>query len=298
MPDDSPTPPDETYPLVLTARQRSVLVDETQLAEHLKQRFRDQPNPRKGVPLTGDELIQIGDGAFAILDQARGAEARVFSEILNRINDALDDLEARAIAAQRALLPLTNKVYQIKVTLRAIEPRIWRRFLILDGTLADLHDAIQDIMGWEDAHLHEFNIDKRRFGIPEDDGGLGVFFDVPDIEDEGAVLISQFAPSGRKQTKIMYTYDFGDDWEHDVVIEKVLDPDPALTYPICIEGARACPPEDCGGPWGYAVFVEAVTVPEHPSHEERLEWVGIAFDPEEFSVEKTNANIQNRRPAS
>jgi Plasmid pRiA4b ORF-3-like protein. len=93
-----------------------------------------------------------------------------------------------------------------------------------------------------------------------------------------------FAP----KDKFRYVYDFGDDWRHDIVVEKVLDPDEGIKYPVCIGGKRNCPPEDVGGPWGYEDFLEAIQDPQHPEHESMLEWVGGSFDPEEFSIDEVN----------
>jgi hypothetical protein len=93
-----------------------------------------------------------------------------------------------------------------------------------------------------------------------------------------------FAP----KDKFRYVYDFGDNWRHDIVVEKVLDPEEGVKYPVCIGGKRNCPPEDVGGPWGYDDFLEAIQDPQHPEHESMLEWVGGSFDPEEFSIDEVN----------
>jgi hypothetical protein len=112
-----------------------------------------------------------------------------------------------------------------------------------------------------------------------------------ETEDEEDILISQVAEMGRK-VRFTYEYDFGDGWQHEVALEKTLEPEPKVKYPKCVEGARACPPEDCGGIWGYADFLEAIADPKHENHREVKEWVGGKFDPEKFSVEVVNKGLR------
>jgi hypothetical protein len=179
-------------------------------------------------------------------------------------------------------------VYQLKITLRDIRPPIWRRVQVKDCTLAKLHDVIQASMGWADYHLHTFDIGREQYGDPrqwEDDLGVD-----PEVGNEGKVRLSQLVAQGVK--KFGYTYDMGDNWEHTIQVEKVLDAEPGVRYPRCVAGKRACPPEDCGGPWGYADFVEAIQEPDHERHEELLEWVGGDFDPEAFDIEAVNEELR------
>jgi hypothetical protein len=171
------------------------------------------------------------------------------------------------------------QVYQLKITLKNIRPPIWRRVQVKDCTLGALHNIIQTCMGWDGYHLHAFEIGGEQYGEPDPDGMM-------DIRNEARVRLSRFAGQGVK--KFTYTYDFGDGWDHTIQIEKILPVEAGVRYPRCTAGKRACPPEDCGGPWGYADFVEAILDPEHEEHEELLEWVGGEFDPEEFSVEEVN----------
>jgi hypothetical protein len=179
--------------------------------------------------------------------------------------------------------PKTDEVYQLKITLLNVEPTIWRRIQIRDCTLADLHYLIQAAMGWENAHLYEFQINRKRYSEPmEEDGGFGV----DDVEDAAGMLLSEFVPEGRKQLKFKYWYDFGDDWWHEIRLEKRVTPDAKVEYPICREGEGACPPEDCGGPWGYLDKLEALADKDHPYHEEIAEWMGSDFDPTAFDPKK------------
>ena len=190
--------------------------------------------------------------------------------------------------AKRTWAP--QEIYQIKVTLLGTSPPIWRRLLVPAGvTLEQLHDVLQAAMGWEDCHMHEFSKGDRRLGPPNPGDRL---MWAPDVEDEGTV--SLFSVLGRVGAKMLYTYDFGDDWEHGIVLEKRLALDPDLSYPVCTGGQRACPPEDCGGIWGFHDLLNAISDPNHEQHEELLDWVGEEFDPQAFSVDEVNRRLMPR----
>ena len=180
------------------------------------------------------------------------------------------------------------QVYQLKITLRDIKPPVWRRVQVKDCSLVKLHDIIQTCMGWDDYHLHEFEIGGERYGDPRqwpDDFGGDL-----EVGNEGKVKLSQLAAGGIK--KFSYVYDMGDNWDHTIQIEKVLPAEAGVRYPRCIAGQRACPPEDCGGPWGYGDFLEAIQDPRHGRHEELLEWVGGEFDAEAFDAEAVNEELR------
>jgi hypothetical protein len=175
-----------------------------------------------------------------------------------------------------------SQIYQFKISLLGIRPQIWRRIEVPETyTFWDLHVAIQDAMGWLDYHLHQFEIPKSetqqpdRIGIPdeewEDDQELLAGWDTP--------IDSYFS---LKNPIAVYTYDFGDGWEHEVRLEAIAEREPRRKYPRCLEGARACPPEDVGGVYGYRDFLKAIKNPKHPEHQELLEWAGESFDPERF----------------
>ncbi len=175
-------------------------------------------------------------------------------------------------------------VYQIKVTLKGSKPPIWRRIQVTsDTSLYELHHILQVVMGWENYHLHQFTIGGTYFGEPHPDYGF-------EMEDEAPVQLHQVV-SGVK-TKFVYEYDFGDSWEHNILIEKILPLEAGQHYPLCLTGRRACPPEDCGGIWGYAYFLEAIQSPDHPEHEDMLEWVGGDFDPEAFDLDEINRELK------
>lgn len=175
-------------------------------------------------------------------------------------------------------------VYQFKISLKGIKPSIWRRIQV-PGTYSfwDFHVAIQDVFGWLDYHLHHFEIInpktsiKEEIGIPADEG-----WEEMDILPGWELKISRYFSENNK--KANYLYDYGDCWEHNVQLEKILSRNPNSNYPICVAGKRACPPEDCGGTSGYADFLEIIMNPSHEQYEEILDWVGGHFDPEHFNI--------------
>jgi hypothetical protein len=174
-----------------------------------------------------------------------------------------------------------------KITLKDIRPPIWRRVQVRsDATLAQLHWVIQISLGWTNSHLHFFNIQGIEYGVPMPE------FDVDGMEvrDEQTVKLSKIIPG--EKFKFSYLYDFGDSWEHEILVEKVLEFDSTFDYPNCITGKRACPPEDCSGVWGYQNFLEVIQDPDHPEHEEMLEWVGGFFDPEDPDLEDVNPQLK------
>ncbi len=169
-----------------------------------------------------------------------------------------------------------SKIFQWKVQLREVRPPVWRRLQVPgDMRLDELHAVVQVAMGWLDCHLHEFEVDGVRYGVPDDDWGF------EEVRDEARVKLFRVAGEG---TRLRYAYDFGDDWKHDIVVEQVLSPEPGVRYPRCLAGRRACPPEDVGGSWGYGDFLAAMADPDHEEHEHYLDWVGGAFNPDEFDV--------------
>jgi hypothetical protein len=180
-----------------------------------------------------------------------------------------------------------ERIYQLKITLKGSKPPIWRRIEVADTvTLARLHQILQVTMGWSDYHLHQFVIEGISYGVPDPD-------DEQEVRDGRKVKLNQLL-SASKQT-LVYEYDFGDGWEHQVVLEKAITPEPDVIYPRCTAGKRACPPEDCGGIWGYVSFLEAIADANHPEHDESLEWVGGSFDPEQFDSEEVNQELRRAR---
>ena len=177
-----------------------------------------------------------------------------------------------------------ESIVSLKVTLKGTKQPVWRRLLVPGSmTLGALSKVILTAMGWDGDHLHAFNVDGRRYGDPAM---------TDHVADENRVTLNGVVKSGVK--RFGYDYDFGDGWEHIVAIEKTLAPVPGQAYPACVDGKRNCPPEDCGGVWGYAEILEMLADPAHPGREERLEWLGDEFDPEEFDAAIADARLGAR----
>jgi hypothetical protein len=176
-------------------------------------------------------------------------------------------------------------MYQLKVTLLGTKPPIWRRLLVRgDINLGLLHAVLQAAMGWTNSHLHSFVVGQRRFADPLSSEDA---FDGSPDEDENKTLLGDIVPHAKGD--FHYEYDFGDSWQHRVLVEKVIEPkDGDKILARCLDGARNCPPEDCGGIWGYSELLKAINDPKHAEHESMLEWIGGDFDPESFDADKIN----------
>lgn len=182
--------------------------------------------------------------------------------------------------------PVASSFYQLRVTLKYLKPAIWRGLLVPDtATLAQLHRCLQITMGWSDSHMHAFQVAKARYGMPDRE-----WEDVnPTLNEKQFTLV---AVLGRTVKKFAYLYDFGDGWEHEVRVEKLLPAIDQPPYPRCTAGANACPPDDLGGVPRYCDFVAAVLNPKHPEHEELLQWCGGRFDPFAFDINQVNAQLK------
>jgi hypothetical protein len=167
--------------------------------------------------------------------------------------------------------PHSYDIYQLKIT---------------DLTLADIHGIIQAVMEWDDSHLHSFSIGDRRFSAPDPDDPMAA--DLGFLEERKARLSKVLGEAGAKAE---YNYDFGDDWLHRIVVEKVLPPAPEAAYPVCTGGKLNGPPEDCGGVYGYYHLLDAIADPEYEDHEDLLEWTDGGYDPEAFSLDEINLRL-------
>jgi hypothetical protein len=170
-------------------------------------------------------------------------------------------------------------VFQFKITLLGAKPPIWRRIQVKDCTLDKLHEHIQTAMGWTNSHLHHFKLGEQLYGDPE---LMQESFEELGYADSTTTKLSDLISPNAKKFRFVYEYDFGDSWEHEVLFEKASSVDSKTKYPLCLEGKRACPPDDCGGVWGYPDFLKAISDEGDERHEELLEWIGGSFDPEEF----------------
>jgi hypothetical protein len=269
---------------LLTAAQRKVVADLLPtLADRLKL---DEKNPRT-ISFTSKELESIRDKAEAARPHAQNGMIRnSLRHVVEAVTKALE--EAEGIGS----IPVSERLYQFKITLLESNPQIWRRIQVKDCTLDKLHERIQTAMGWTNSHLHQFEVDGERYGDPEllDDG-----FEDFECVDSTVTKISKIVPKDGKRCQFLYEYDFGDGWEHEVMFEGCLIAEKGARYPVCVEGERNCPPEDVGGVWGYAEFLEAIANPKHEEHDRMLEWAG-EFDPEEFDAGETTKTMRRGLP--
>ena len=183
-------------------------------------------------------------------------------------------------------------VYRFKIVLQDSDPAIWRRMETKDVALGQLHGLIQTAMGWTNSHLHQFEIAGSRYTDPR--------FMMDDLDDFGAIdysglRVSDLVAQHGAKLRMGYEYDFGDGWQHEVVLEKVTESEPGIRFPRCLDGERACPPEDVGGVYGFADYVEAITNPSHSEHDDYLEWHG-PFDPTEFDAAKATRRMRKGLP--
>jgi hypothetical protein len=215
------------------------------------------------------------------LEAGRECVCSLFAESLDSVRGKMIQ-RADSIEKDRPVPSRSGIVHQFLVVLNETVPLVWRRIQVPeDYSFWDLHVAIQDSMGWLDYHLHQFVVfhppsgDLEYIGIPDEDD-----FDDPPVTPGWEVRISDFFIE--EIPPATYLYDFGDNWRHTIVYEGVWPVEPAVSYPVCIAGARACPPEDCGGVRGYTEFLDAVLDPTHALCDDLIELVDGPFDPDEF----------------
>lgn len=178
-----------------------------------------------------------------------------------------------------------SDVFELRVELAVIEPPIWRRLLVrADITLPDLHQVLQSAMPWQDCHLHQFLDGDRCYMARSPDGDKS-----PGEIDERGVPFSRLLD--RVGKTCLYEYAFGDGWEHRIRLESIRQLQPGETSPACLDGARACPPEDCGGPLGYQDLLEAVAGGRSTRHKDLREWIGGSFDAKRFDRAAVNRTL-------
>jgi len=185
---------------------------------------------------------------------------------------------------------MTKKIYQIQIALKGSKPKIWRRILVpSDILLFDFHKIIQTTMGWTNSHLHQFIKDRTFYTrkMADDD-----FWGEMNNIDYSKIIISDLLK--KEKDKIIYEYDFGDGWEHDIVLEKIETNVKDKYIPTCLTGKNNCPPEDCGGIWGYSDMLEILKHPDHEEYEESIEWIGEEFDPKYFDKAEINEMLKTK----
>jgi hypothetical protein len=177
-----------------------------------------------------------------------------------------------------------TKIFEIEIVLEDVQPRVRRRVQVPgEVSVAVLHEVVQAVVGWTNSHLHEFEIDGRRYGIPDPD------WDDQNVVDEAKGKLFRLVRQG---DRFSYLYDFGDNWTHQLTVENIVSPEPGVRYPRCVAGQGACPPEDVGGPWSYEEFQSVLADPSHPEHDERLEWAGGPFDPHRFNPDEADRALE------
>jgi hypothetical protein len=277
--------PEPRFPLPLTHAQRTVVAE---LAPELTARLRLAEADQKTIPLTAAELTVIRDKAGQAGPHAgNGTKRNSLRHVTHLAATVLDRFSG--IGA----IPVSVRLYQLKVTLLDITPAIWRRIQVKDGTLDKLHERIQTAMGWTNSHLHHFRVGEQLYGDPLLTGNN---FIEMGYADSTAVRLGDIVPKAGTRFAFEYEYDFGDGWRHEVVFEGCVRAEPGRKYPVCVEGGRNCPPEDVGGTPGYAEFLDAIAEPDHERHHEFRTWVGGAFDPEAFAPETVTRRMQRGLP--
>lgn len=185
---------------------------------------------------------------------------------------------------------MATKIYQIQIALKGSKPKIWRRILVpSDLLLSEFHKVIQTSMGWTNSHLHQFVKNRTYYAMksPDDD----TWGEMNNVDYEKLRICDLLKTENEK---IGYEYDFGDGWEHEILLEKIMPSEEAFRYPICLTGKNNCPPEDCGGVWGYAEMLDILKNPKHEEYENYREWLGDAFDPKRFDAEEVNELLKSK----
>jgi hypothetical protein len=183
---------------------------------------------------------------------------------------------------------MSTKIARIKIELEHIAPLIWRRVDVsLTTNLRALHEIIQAVMPWENYHLYKFAIGERVYGEPDPEDAVWG----RKIYQAKGMRLGTLVERG--VSELLYTYDFGDDWQHRVIVEEVLDAQPGTDYPTFIDGERTAPPEDVGGPPGFMDFVEAMAKPRHPQRKDLVRWYGGPFNPVDFGADRIAESIRS-----
>jgi hypothetical protein len=278
----------------LSPAQRDVLLTAPGVSQPVKAKLAKTKATFTHAEVAG--MIQaLLEGAQGSDGQQQGAFLLVAKHLLERSLEETTGLATKAAAKNKE--PKTKipagMVFQFKITLKEIKPPIWRRIQTKDCTLDKLHEHIQTAMGWTNSHLHQFKIGDDIYGDPE--LLLEGFEDDPEIVNSLDTRVSEVVPADGKRFRFDYEYDFGDGWEHEIVFEGCLRAEKGVRYPVCVEGARACPPEDVGGPHGYAEYLATLSDPDHEEWEESSDWRGPCR-PEKFDVKAATKAMRKGLP--
>lgn len=274
-----------SYLLKLTDLQRKSLIESTEINHRIKVRLKKLQAGTQAFAVARAELDHLNDEIGAAIVDARSPHKRRLQAVKQKIEDLFeaDRRRQRGRATTWVYEPepmSSGMLYQFKINLLDLKPTVWRRIQVPNCDLGQFHRFLQAAMGWQNSHLHRFEIEGEQFGpaSPLD------FDPLDDMGDEEEYELSRLLPkSGRQKVVWLYEYDFGDGWQHEILFEGVQEQGSKAKSLACLEGERACPPEDCGGPWGYPEYLAAIADPKHEQHKELLEWRG-PFDPEAFDA--------------
>ena len=266
--------------LSLDRLEREIVAQLPAITSSLKKKLAKSDS--KFTVLDCGEII-FASSQFLTEDEPVGGLALLFivDKVMNKMIEILEPPPTKNTRNPK----LTDKIYQFKITLIDSEPLVWRRIQVQDCTLDKLHEHIQTAMGWSNTHLHLFRIKGREYGDPD-------LLDDPCSLDSKKTNLSKILPKSSKRFIFKYLYDFGDAWDHEVLFEGNPPVDAKAKYPLCLEGEKACPPEDCGGVWGYTNFLEAINDPNHEEHINMMEWIGRKFDPNKFDPKQATKEMK------
>lgn len=257
------------------------------------------PKLRKKVLKKDTEftVAEVASMTMGVADSLLDAEPIQQLTLLMVAKSLMASLQEHIVGSEAAVrvnaTKATGRLLQFKITLKESQPPVWRHIQVKDCTLDKLHEHIQTAMGWTNSHLHHFRVGKHLYGDPD---LMQENFDDMDYRDSTTTMVSDILPKSGKRFRFQYEYDFGDSWHHEVLFEGEIPPEAGKQYPLCVEGERACPPEDVGGVWGYQEFVEAMADPGHERHDELREWVGGKFDTEAFNAKKATKAMRKGLP--
>jgi hypothetical protein len=288
-----------TFPLRLTDQQREALVRTTDLPPEITKRIEAAPNGPQVIEFTKQELDRLDAELIDAQGRTKHPDTARIVAMHKKVNDLLETLldhpEVSGVRRQRPA-DEADRIFQFKVTLLQITPPIWRRIQVEDCTLEDLSDYVQIAMGWDGWHMHEFVVNGQKYGPADEDGYCA---DV-DVMDEYETRLSELLPKTAKRVRWSYVYDFGDDWRHEILFEGYPSREKGQKYPLCLEGERDCPPDDCGGPWGYYDLLDEITDVEDEEDEDEEyededdEFIepDEEFDPEAFDAKQVTREMR------
>jgi hypothetical protein len=278
--------PTSAFSLNLTHAQRKVLAE---VLPNLAGRLKLDEAASRMTSFTRKELQDVAAKCKATMSKAANGTVRnSLRRIMGRAYEALEKHKESSIGQ----IPASEGLCQFKISLAYIAPPIWRRIQTKDCTLDQLHEHIQTAMGWTNSHLHHFRIGKQLYGDPM---LMGENFGEMGYKDSTTTKLSDILPKSGRRFRCEYEYDFGDGWVHEILFEGRPEVKKGGCYPLCLEGQRACPPEDVGGPFGYQDYLEALADPKHERHDEFMEWSG-PFDPEAFDAKAATREMRKGLP--